>query len=93
MLDLLKPGQREARPGVTVEEEPACLGEELGVGRIPPVDGYADALTGRISLAGLRPLVLRHSPHLPGLRLHVAGPDAELIEQRAHILDRRQSER
>ena len=38
VLDLLKPGDGEDWPGVPVQQEPARLGQQPGVGRIPAVD-------------------------------------------------------
>ena len=92
MFDLLKPGYREARPGVPVQQEPACLGEQPGIGRVPAVDRDTDA-TGRIRPAYLGGLELRHPPDLPPGRVHVARADAEFGQQQLHVIGRRQAER
>jgi hypothetical protein len=77
VLDLLEPGNGEARPGIPVQQEPARLGEQPGVGRVPAVDGDAEA-AGRASSARLGGLVLRHPPDLPRRRVHAHRADAEL---------------
>ena len=71
VLDLLKPGDRQARPGVPVQQEPARLGEQPGIGRVPAVDRDTEA-TGRIRPAQLGRLEPRHPPDLPGHRVHIA---------------------
>src|SRR5689334_9784375 len=43
MLDLLEPGDDQARPGVPVQQEPARLSEQPGIGRVPAVDHDTEA--------------------------------------------------
>jgi hypothetical protein len=93
VLDLLQPGEREGRPGVPVEHEPARLGQDLGVGRVPSVDLYAEPVAERIRPGRLDRLVLRHPPDLSRRRVHVAGADAEILEQELHITGRGQAQR
>ena len=38
MLDLLQPGDGQARSGVPVQQEPARLGEQPGIGRVPAAE-------------------------------------------------------
>ena len=80
VLDLLQPGEHQARTRVTVEHEPARLGEQLGVGRIPAVDQDGQAISPARS-AYLGGLELGHPPDLPGRRVHVARADAEFLQQ------------
>src|SRR6202034_777113 len=89
VFDLLQPGNREARTGVPVEQEPASLRQQPGIGGVSAVDRYADVLTRRARVVGL---VFRYSPDLPCRRSHVARADAELIEQRPHVIGRWEAE-
>ncbi len=93
VLDLLQPGQREAGPGVPVEQEPAQLGEQLGVRRVPAVHRDGQPLARGIRRAGLGGLVLGHPPGLPRQRQHVAHVDAEFVEQPPDIRGRGQAQR
>ena len=92
VLDLLKAGNGEAWSGVPVQQEPARLGEEPGIGRIPAVDLDPEA-TGRTGSVQLGGLVSRYPPDLPPVRAHVGRADAELGQQQLHITGRRQAER
>jgi hypothetical protein len=42
VLDLLQPGDGQLRPGIAVQHEPARLGQQPRIGRIPAVDLDAD---------------------------------------------------
>jgi hypothetical protein len=92
MLDLLEPGDRQARPGVPVQQEPARLGEQPGVGRVPAVDRDTEA-PGRIRPAYLGRLELCHPPDLPDHRVHIPRADTEPLEQQPDVLGRGQAER
>ena len=93
MLDLLQPGQGEIGSRVPVEQEPAHLGQQLGIRRIPAVNGDGQQLIRRVHRSRLGGLVFRHPPGLPRQRPHVARADTEILEQPKHVRSRWQAER
>ena len=86
VLDLLASGQGQGRTGVPVEEEPDRLGQQLGIGGVPPVDRHVDLIA--VEEAG-EP---GHPPLLIGDGHHGPGHDAEVTEEDHHLVGRRQPE-
>ena len=75
VLDLLAAGKGQGRARIAVEEEAGRLGQQLGVGCIPPVDRHVD-------LASRRPAgEPTHAPLLIGVGHHGLGLDIEIAEE------------
>ena len=86
MLDLLAAGQGQGRPRVAVEEEAGRLGQELGVGGVPPVDRNVDLTPVEA------PGEPAHAPLLVRRRRDVLGVDVQVGEQEEHLVGRGQAE-
>ena len=86
VLDLVLAGERQRRFGVLVPDEPPELGEQAGVGRVPPHDLDRQLGLGPGRVVGAAPRLLRREPQ-------TGRVDAEVTQRVGHLFRGRRGRR
>ena len=90
VLDLLTAGEGQRRPGIAVEEEAGRLGQQLGVGRVTPVDRDIDGAMAEPSREPAHaPLLNRDGGHFGPAMSRSASSSVISVDEAGRAASRR----